>query len=141
MLKSEVEPTTQGALKVLVGSTFESVINDASKDVLVKFYATWCEHCRQIAPFFEELASSVSELPDLIIGKFDSTLNEVPGLLIRGYPTITLYTKDNKKGIDYLGEDLKPESIKKWLAENSSAYKTVYKAAEVADSKSFAEDL
>jgi hypothetical protein len=61
--------------------------------------------------------------------------------LIRGYPTITLYTKDNKKGIDYLGEDLKPESIKKWLAENSSAYKTVYKAAEVADSKSFAEDL
>lgn len=62
---------------------------------------------------------SVSDVPDLIIGKFDATLNEVPGLLIRGYPAITLYTKDNKKGIDYLGEDLKPESIKKWLAENS----------------------
>lgn len=121
-LKSEPEPTEQGPVTIIVGTTFDSIVKDTSKDVLVKYYAPWCGHCKSLAPVWEELANSVADNADLVIAKFDATANEVAGLQIRGYPTLKFYPKDNKEGIDYEGDrDL--ESFKKWLSEHSSAYK------------------
>jgi protein disulfide-isomerase A1 len=121
-LKSEPEPTSQGPLTVIVGTTYDKIVNDPTKDVLVKFYAPWCGHCKTLAPVWEELANSVKDISDLVIAKFDATANEAAGVAIRGYPTLKFYPKDNKAGIDFDGErDL--ASIQKWLAEHSSAYK------------------
>lgn len=112
---------------MIVGTTFDSIVKDPTKDVLVKFYAPWCGHCKSLAPIWQELADSVADIPDLVIGKFDATANEAAGVAIRGYPTLKFYPKDNKEGVDYNGErDL--ESFKKWLSENSSAYKQAGKA-------------
>ena len=122
-LKSEPEPTNQGPLTVIVGTTYDKIVNDPTKDVLVKFYAPWCGHCKTLAPIWEELANSVADIPDLVIAKFDATANEAAGVAIRGYPTLKFYPKNNKAGVDFDGErDL--ASIQKWLAEHSSAYKT-----------------
>lgn len=122
-MKSEPEPTNlPGQVTVIVGTTYDKIVNDPTKDVLVKFYAPWCGHCKTLAPIWDELAAHVALNEDLVIAKFDATANEAAGVSIKGYPTLKFYPKDNKSGIDFSGDrDL--ESFKKWLSENSAAYK------------------
>jgi protein disulfide-isomerase A1 len=93
-------------------------------DVLVKFYAPWCGHCKKLAPIWDELAKELQDVKGLVIAKFDSTVNEVEGVEVRGYPTLKFYPRgDTKKTpIDFDGDrDL--ESIKAWLKEKSENYK------------------
>ena len=120
-LKSEDIPEEQGNLTVIVGKTWDKIVKDETKDVLVKYYAPWCGHCKALAPTWDELANDVADIEDLIIAKFDATANEVAGLDIRGYPTLKFYPKNNKAGMDYSGDRDLPD-FKKWLSENSSAY-------------------
>ena len=120
-LKSEPIPEEQGALTVLVGKNWDSIVKDETKDVLVKYYAPWCGHCKALAPTWDALAEDVKDIEDLVIAKFDATANEVAGLDIRGYPTLKYYPKNDKSGLDYSG-DREIEDFKKFLSENSSAY-------------------
>jgi protein disulfide-isomerase A1 len=122
-LKSEEPPAEQGDNVVIVGKEYAKIVKDASKDVLVKYYAPWCGHCKKLAPVWEELATAYKDEPNLVIGKFDATANEADGVQIQGYPTLIFYPKDNKEGVKFEGErDL--ESIKKWLADNSAVLKS-----------------
>ena len=96
--------------------------------MLVKYYAPWCGHCKALAPTWDELAKDVEGIEDLVIAKFDATVNEVSGLEIRGYPTLKFYPKDNKAGVDYdAGREL--PDFQAWLSENSSAYQAARPAA------------
>jgi len=129
-LKSEEIP--EGNIKqhiTLVGKQYEEIVKDPTKDVLVKYYAPWCGHCKALAPVWEELAQDVADIEDLLIVKYDATANENAGVEIRGYPTLKYYPKDNKAGVDYSG-DRELADFKKWLSENSSAYQ----AARATDS-------
>jgi protein disulfide isomerase len=122
-LKSEEPPAEQGDVTVIVGKEFNKIVKDNTKDVLVKYYAPWCGHCKKLAPVWEELATAYKDEPNLVIGKFDATANEADGVQIQGYPTLIFYPKDNKEGVKFEGErDL--ESIKKWLADNSAVLKS-----------------
>jgi len=122
-LKSEPVPEDNtDPLTILVGKNFEEIVFDETKDVLVKYYAPWCGHCKALAPVWDELAVSFKDVEDLVIAKFDATANEVAGVEIRGYPTLKFYPKDNKDGVDYTGgRELK--DIQSWLSENSEAAK------------------
>ena len=130
-LKSEPVPdsaTTDG-LTVLVGKNWDEIVKDPTKDVLVKYYAPWCGHCKALAPVWDSLAKDVEAIDDLIIAKFDATANEVQGLEIRGYPTLKFYPKDNKDGVDY-DAGREEADFKKWLSENSSAYQAARPGGE-----------
>ena len=128
-LKSEEPPAEQGDNVVIVGKEYAKIVKDASKDVLVKYYAPWCGHCKKLAPVWDELAAAYKDEPNLVIGKFDATVNEAEDVQIQGYPTLIFYPKDNKEGVKYEGErDL--DSIKKWLAEQSPVLKGQSGASE-----------
>lgn len=48
--------------------SFEKIIHDSSKPVLVDFWATWCGPCRMLAPVLEEVAR---ERQDITVCKVD----------------------------------------------------------------------
>jgi len=127
-LKSEPIPETQdGPVTVVVGKSFESIVKDPTKDVLVKYYAPWCGHCKKLAPIWDDLAEKTKDIEDLVIAKFDSTANEALGVEVRGYPTLIFYPKDNKKGVNYDG-DRELDDFINWLGDKSSAYKAYQSA-------------
>jgi len=136
-LKSEPipEPSDDG-VTVLVGNNWSDIVMDETKDVLVKYYAPWCGHCKALAPVWDQLGDEFKDIDDLVIAKFDATANEVAGLEIRGYPTLKFYPKTNKAGVDYqAGREF--DDFKTWLADNSDAHK----AARGGDSTEKVEDL
>lgn len=100
IVKSEPIPETQdSAVYHLVGHEHDKIVK-SDKDVLVKYYAPWCGHCKKLAPTFEELAE-LYEGKDVVIAKLDHTLNDVEGVEIQGYPTLVLFPADGSEPIYY----------------------------------------
>lgn len=130
-LKSEPVPETQeGPVHVLVGKSFQADVIDSDDDVLVKFYAPWCGHCKALAPAWEEVAAELKEVAGLKIAKFDATMNEADGVEIQGYPTLKFYKKGKKASpSSYEGGRTKDEIVA-WLKENSEAAKHHFSAAK-----------
>uniref|UniRef100_A0A0N5A4U9 Protein disulfide-isomerase n=1 Tax=Parastrongyloides trichosuri TaxID=131310 RepID=A0A0N5A4U9_PARTI len=99
--KSAPVPKEQkGPVKVVVGSTFTSVVYDETKDVLIEFYAPWCGHCKNFEPQYNELAEKFKKSqPNLIIAKMDATENDPPlNFKVEGFPTI-YFAPSGKKEI------------------------------------------
>jgi protein disulfide-isomerase A1 len=102
-LKTQPIPAQEnGKPLVLVGDTFHTAMKD--KDTLVKFYAPWCGHCKQLAPVWDELAETFSNDENVLIAKYDATANENEGVNIRGYPSIKFYKAGGDEPIDYNGQ-------------------------------------
>ena len=88
----------------LTPENYDTVVNDPSKDVFVKFFAPWCGHCVRMAPAWEELAKN-NQNGDVVIAEVDAAAHQELAQKngIRGFPTIKLFTKANKAGIPYQG--------------------------------------
>ncbi len=89
VLRSQRKPNQKGPVKVVVGSTFDQVVYDQTKDVLIEFYAPWCGHCKSLEPKYNQLAKQLRKYENLVIAKFDATANDAPPEFeFNGFPTI-----------------------------------------------------
>eukprot|EP00091_Calanus_sinicus_P006451 TRINITY_DN170_c0_g1_i14.p1 TRINITY_DN170_c0_g1~~TRINITY_DN170_c0_g1_i14.p1 ORF type:complete len:381 (-),score=134.89 TRINITY_DN170_c0_g1_i14:129-1271(-) len=113
-LKSQTLPEDWDAqpVKVLVGSNFEEVALDATKDVLVEFYAPWCGHCKQLAPIWDKLGEAFEDNDKVVIAKMDMTVNELENVKVSGFPTIKLFSAGGNKEVDYDGGRTLEEFVK-----------------------------
>jgi len=116
----EIPEDNNGPVTVVVAKTFDQIVNDPTKDVLVEFYAPWCGHCKQLAPIYEQVGTALNNVNSVRITKIDATANDVsPKLGIKGFPTIKLFPSNNKQDpIDYEG-DRTVESFVTFIQENA----------------------
>lgn len=75
----------------LSDASFDSAINDATKPVLVDFWADWCGPCKMIAPILEEIAVEYGD--KIVVAKLniDKNPSVAPKFGIRGIPTLLLF--------------------------------------------------
>ncbi|EED23592.1 protein disulfide isomerase Pdi1, putative [Talaromyces stipitatus ATCC 10500] len=145
-IKSEPIPETQeGPVTVVVAHTYQELVIDSDKDVLLEFYAPWCGHCKALAPKYEQLASIYAENPEyaskVTVAKIDATANDIPDA-IQGFPTIKLYPAGSKDApVEYSGsrtvEDL-AEFIKTKGKHQVDAVSDIAKSNEEAAASSAA---
>ncbi|KAI1866135.1 uncharacterized protein JN550_007824 [Neoarthrinium moseri] len=120
-IKSEPIPETQeGPVTVVVAKSYNDIVLDDTKDVLIEFYAPWCGHCKALAPKYDDLATlyAKSEFKDkIVIAKVDATANDVPDE-IQGFPTIKMYPAGAKtEPVTYSGSRT-VEDLIKFVKEN-----------------------
>jgi len=122
-VKTQEPPAdNSGPVKVVVGKTFDQIVMDDSKDVLVEFYAPWCGHCKSLAPKYEELGKMFADEPSIVIAKLDATENDTPAV-VKGFPTLIFYPAGDKKNpLTYSGER-NEEGMSKYIREHATTLK------------------
>ncbi|ONF65618.1 thioredoxin [Amycolatopsis keratiniphila] len=75
------------SLSVVTDETFQALVLDQDKPVLVDFWAQWCPPCHMIAPVLEQIAGE--RAGSLIIRKLNSDENP---LTARNYQVMSLPT-------------------------------------------------
>ena len=44
----EIPEKNDGPVKILVSKNFNEIVYESEKDVLIEFYAPWCQHCQKV---------------------------------------------------------------------------------------------
>uniref|UniRef100_A0A8C6P4B7 Protein disulfide-isomerase A3 n=1 Tax=Nothobranchius furzeri TaxID=105023 RepID=A0A8C6P4B7_NOTFU len=89
-IKSEPLPEKNTApVKVVVAESFDEIVNDPAKDVLIQFFSPLCPHCKKLEPVYRELADTLHSDPNIVIAKMNAVYNDIPlGYDVQGFPTI-----------------------------------------------------
>lgn len=99
VIKSQPIPKTDdGPVKIVVGKSFDDIVMDTSKDVLIELYAPWCGHCKSLDPIYKKLGKHFNDNKNVVIAKMDATANDLPGdFTAEGFPTIYFAPANDKK--------------------------------------------
>ena len=94
----DVPKENNGDVFILVGDTFKKEVIENDKDVMVLFYAPWCDNCKAFFPIYEKIAKKLKEKnPKLLFAKIDATENEIKNIKITKYPTLKFYVGNKKR--------------------------------------------
>lgn len=110
----------KSAVLDLIPSNFDDVVLKSGKPTLVEFFAPWCGHCKNLAPVYEDLASSFASSKDVQIAKVDADAEKELGRRfgVQGFPTLKFFDGKSETPIDYSsGRDL--ESLSNFITEKT----------------------
>ena len=72
-------------------ATFEEVVLNSDKPVLVDFWAAWCAPCRMLSPIVDEVAQDFSETAIVVNLNVDENSETSSKYNIKGIPTLLLF--------------------------------------------------
>ena len=77
----------------ITDATFEEVVLNSDKPVLVDFWAAWCGPCRMVGPVIDEVSTEYEG--KAIVGKMDVDANQefAAKYGVRNIPTVLLFHK------------------------------------------------
>ncbi|KAF5367576.1 hypothetical protein D9758_003706 [Tetrapyrgos nigripes] len=106
-VKSNIKPPSPPAFDILDLHTFDEVVMDPSKNVLVTFTAPWCGHCKNLKPTYEKVALDFEPESNCVVANLDADDKRNADIArkydIKSFPTIKFFSTDNKEGEDYVG--------------------------------------
>lgn len=99
--------TALGAYIELNDDSFEEIVLKSGKPAFVKFYASWCFHCKEMQPQWEELSAAYDSSDDINIVAIDAdkykSVRQRYG--ISSFPDIKLFKPDSlSEPINYSGK-------------------------------------
>ncbi|KAG5753575.1 hypothetical protein H9Q69_012762 [Fusarium xylarioides] len=121
---TEVSPS-QPFLTKLVGSNFDDLVFDKSKDVLVEFYVPWCQYCIDLHAVMNELGSKYAKLrlsDKVLLASINVDANDVP-IEIESYPSLRLYRAGTNEIVFFNGnftEMLTLEMLDTFVSQSGS---------------------
>ncbi len=82
----------------ITDATFEEVVLQSNKPVLVDFWAAWCGPCRMVGPVIEEISQEYKN--QAVVGKVDVDANQefAAKYGIRNIPTVLIFNKGEVVG-------------------------------------------
>lgn len=104
-------------MRKLTAKTLQDTVNDPERDVLVKFYAPWCGHCKAMKTPYMELVDHFEGNLTIVIAEIDATAHKIPSELpVKGYPTLLFWpaergneTKNKEHPIAFQGRREVPD--------------------------------
>ncbi|CAH9066310.1 unnamed protein product [Cuscuta epithymum] len=95
--KSQPVPDNKDAnILVVVGKTFDDMIFNIQKNILLEVHTPWCVSCDKTSKQMEKLAKHFKGLENLLFARIDASVNEHPKLQVDDYPTLLFYPVTDK---------------------------------------------
>ena len=102
------------ATVAVTDESFESDVLNASKPVVVDFWAEWCGPCKQIGPALEEIAAEMDEQVTIAKVNIDDSPNAPSKYGVRGIPTLLLFK--NGEVVDKKVGAAPKRELESWIA-------------------------
>jgi len=78
-------------VKAVTDETFEDVVLNAERPIIVDFWATWCGPCRIVSPELEKIAKKYDGVVDVVKMDVDANPGVSQALGIMSIPTIAFF--------------------------------------------------